>query len=64
MFTAVLLKRTIGNHYYDIGVAVAALSISGTFYLALQWMRGSSELRSLFSGIPAAALRDGSDKAV
>ena len=51
MFMANLLKRAVGNPYYDIGVALAALSISATFYFAIQWLRGSSELKSLFSGI-------------
>jgi putative peptidoglycan lipid II flippase len=51
MFIANMLKRAVGNPYYDIGVALAALSISATFYFAIQWLRGSSELKSLFSGI-------------
>jgi putative peptidoglycan lipid II flippase len=50
MFAAVLLNSTIGSHYYDIGIALASLAISATFYLALQWLRGSSELRSILSG--------------
>jgi peptidoglycan biosynthesis protein MviN/MurJ (putative lipid II flippase) len=63
MFATLVLKCAIGNHYCDIGVAVLALSISGALYLAIQWLRGSSELRSLVSGFPAADLRDGSEKA-
>jgi putative peptidoglycan lipid II flippase len=59
MFAAVLLNSTIGSHYYDIGIALASLAISATFYIALQWLRGSSELRSLLSGFdPQISVRD------
>jgi putative peptidoglycan lipid II flippase len=47
IFTAVLLTRTVG----DIGGAVAAVAVAGIVYLTIQWLCGSSELGSLFSGI-------------
>jgi putative peptidoglycan lipid II flippase len=44
------LEGTVGSGHGHVGVALAAMATSGIFYLSLQWIRGSRELRSLVLG--------------
>lgn len=63
MMIASLLKRTAGNPFYDIGTALAVLSLSAAIYLTLQWLRGSKEMRALLSWIDADKRPGATDKA-
>jgi len=39
----------VHGHYRDMGIALAAVAVSGVLYLLVQWLRGSHELRLLSS---------------
>ena len=68
VFTAALLKRFFEVDQYDaspamaVVTATAAVAVSVIVYLAIQWMRGSSEFRSLFTGTRAVNLHDTSER--
>jgi putative peptidoglycan lipid II flippase len=47
---AAWLERATGTSYQKIGLAIAVIAVSGSFYLVIQWMRASRELISLLSG--------------
>jgi putative peptidoglycan lipid II flippase len=49
LVVAVWLQGDAGNHYQRISVALASIVIGALLYLAVQWMRGSHELKSLIS---------------
>jgi putative peptidoglycan lipid II flippase len=48
---AVWLADVATNQYESLGICIVALTASSLSYLLVQWMRGSAELQSLFSGI-------------
>jgi putative peptidoglycan lipid II flippase len=52
VFIAAWLNGPTASHYHRIGVATAAIAVSGALYAAIQWMRGSRELASLLSADP------------
>jgi hypothetical protein len=56
---ATWLKDAVGTSLYSFGAGLLAVAVSGLTYLAVQWLRGSPELGSLFATLARSPARDG-----
>jgi putative peptidoglycan lipid II flippase len=50
-FFAVAVQGPVEHRYQNIAAALGAVAVTGIVYIALQWLRGSAELKALRSAI-------------